>query len=97
MIISIFICSLIIWLNYDYWLINSKTLSKIGFGKFPFDTQTCPIAIGGLGVRSSEVEFILENQNITEKGSSTEYEIKAEILNEETLETIFNSFPRMGF
>ena len=78
-------------------VILDQPCPKMDFAKFPFDTQTCPIAIGGLGVRSSEVEFILENQNITEKGSSTEYEIKAEILNEETLETIFNSFPRMGF
>ena len=54
------------------------------FAKFPFDTQTCPIAIGGLGVRSSEVEFLLdaaENQIISE------YEIKTEILPEENLET----------
>ena len=72
------------------------------FAKFPFDTQTCPIAIGGLGVRYSDVEFILdaaENQNSTEMGSSTEYEIKTDILTEENLETIFDrsSFLRMGF
>ena len=72
------------------------------FAKFPFDNQTCPIAIGGLGVRYSDVEFILdaaENQNSTEMGSSTEYEIKTDILTEENLETIFDrsSFLRMGF
>ena len=83
-------------------VILDQPCPKMDFANFPFDTQTCPIAIGGLGVRSSEVEFILdaaENQNITDKGGSTEYEISTEILTEETLETIFDrgSFPRMGF
>ena len=40
-------------------VILDQPCPKMDFAKFPLDTQTCSIAIGGLRVRSSEIKFIL--------------------------------------